>query len=93
MARQLFIVLADNNNALMETGYARGHMIPEREGLSEVMGVFTHKPYADAYAKTLSAKNPGVEVYVFEQSYGFYNASNPKIITKTWNKEGEYVEA
>ena len=87
MARRFWVVLADDRVRFNEE--------PERGRLTLVntdnFGVFYTKERAVEYARTLSTRNPGIEVQVAESAWGYHAPPPQKITQKIWNQDGEYV--
>ena len=88
MTRRFWVVMPDELplNEMRE----HGRYIPY-EILQQNFGIFFSKASADAFAKVVSARCPGIEVQIAEATNGYYSPQPTKITMKVWNNDGEYI--
>ena len=84
MARRSWIVFCEDG--LKQDGEWGGKYNNENKHLC----VFFRERDAIEYAKHISAKCSGSDVYIYEQKFGYYVNPNPPI-QKVWTVEGQYI--
>lgn len=89
MAQKLFFVFLDSPHIITADRNHNNRMTLLKED-TKSFSIFSDLKSADLYASEISTLNPGIDVYVIQQTHGYFTPTSPKPQKKVW-KEGYYI--